>query len=71
MRPWNASPSGYETIDRRDAELIISPFPELPAWMTLERRTIQAAVRNLEPLRKAESEGYLIAPWIEMTFRAV
>lgn len=65
-----AGETGYEPIDRRNSELIISPFPEVPAWMALERRTIQTAIRNLEPLRRAEDEGYLIGPWLEMSFRA-
>ncbi len=65
-----ASANGYRTVDRRDSELIISPFPEVPGWMVAERKTLQTAIRNLEPLRQAESGGYLTGPWIELTFLA-
>ena len=60
----------YRLVEAHDSELIILPFPDLPSWMVAERRSIAAGVRNIPALHQAESAGYLIAPWIELTFRA-
>ncbi len=65
-----AAKHGFEAECVVDTELIILPFPELPAWMVAERRAIATAVRALQPVREAEAGGYSIAPWIEILFRS-